>query len=109
ILAIGCANVASLILVRAMRHRRALAVRNALGASHGVLIRYLFIENLVLCIAGLVIGLALAAVSLKVLQSVAPIQSGARVAGMEYRLHPRAVELAVSPWLLFAIFLCPAP
>ena len=109
ILAIGCANVASLILVRAMRHRRALAVRNALGASHGVLIRYLFIENLVLCIAGLVAGLALAAVSLKVLQSVAPIQAGARVAGMEYRLDARAFAFAVALSSIVAIVLSLAP
>ncbi len=109
ILAIGCANVASLILVRAMRHRRALAVRNALGASHGVLIRYLFIENLVLCIAGLVIGLALAAVSLEVLQSVAPIQSATRVAGMDYRLDARAFAFAVALSSIVAIVLSLAP
>ena len=57
ILAIGCANVASLILVARHAPSSSACGANALGASHGVLIRYLFIENLVLCIAGLVIGL----------------------------------------------------
>lgn len=95
ILAIGCANVASLILVRAMRNRRALAVRSALGASNGTLVRYLFVENLLLCAAGLAIGVALAAVSLRGLQSVAPLHGAAGVAGMEYRLDWRAVSFAI--------------
>jgi putative ABC transport system permease protein len=81
ILVIGCANVASLVLVRAMRHRRELAVRSALGANRGVLVRYLFVENLLLCVTGLAIGIALAAVSLRALQSAAPLQTPLRVVG----------------------------
>jgi putative ABC transport system permease protein len=109
ILAIGCANVASLILVRAMRHRRGLAVRSALGATRGVLARYLFVENLLLCVAGLAIGLALAAISLRALQSVAPLQAAGRVAGMEYRLDTRALAFAVVLTALAACVLSLAP
>jgi predicted permease len=109
ILAIGCANVASLILVRAMRHRRGLAVRSALGATRGVLARYLFVENLVLCAAGLAIGLALAAISLRALQSVAPLQAAGRVAGMEYRLDARALAFAVVLTAMAACVLSLAP
>ena len=109
ILAIGCANVASLILVRAMRHRRALAVRSALGATRRVLARYLFVENLALCVAGLAIGLAIAAISLRALQSVAPLQAAGRVAGMEYRMDARALVFAVVLAALAACVLSLAP
>jgi putative ABC transport system permease protein len=109
ILAIGCANVAGLILVRAMRHRRALAVRSALGATRSVLARYLFIENLVLCVAGLAIGLALAGVSLRALQAVTPLQAAGRVAGMEYRMDARALAFAVVLTALVACVLSLAP
>jgi len=95
ILVIGCANVASLVLVRAMRHQRALAIRSALGASKTVLTRFLFSENLVLCVCGLVLGLALAAVCLRALQSAAPLQTATRVAGMEYRLDARAAAFSM--------------
>jgi len=95
ILLIGCANVASLVLVRAMRHRRELAVRSALGASRWALVRYLLVENLLLSAFGLVIGLALAAISLRVLQSAAALQTPLRAAGMEYRLDVRVVAFAV--------------
>ena len=109
ILAIGCANVASLILVRAMRHRRSLAVRSALGATRGVLARYLFAENLVLCAVGLTLGLALAAISLRALQSVAPLQAAGRVAGMEYRMDARAFMFAVALTAFVACVLSLAP
>ena len=95
ILVIGCANVASLVLVRAMRHQRSLAVRSALGASKSALIRYLFSENFLLCLGGLALGLALAALALRALQFAAPLQAGTRVPGMEYRLDARAVAFAV--------------
>ena len=109
ILAIGCANVASLVLVRAMRHTRTLAIRGALGATRGVLIRYLFLENVVLCLAGLVLGIALAGLALKGLQSVTPLQSSTRVAGMEYHLDLRAVGFAIILASLMATVLSLAP
>jgi putative ABC transport system permease protein len=109
ILAIGCANVASLILVRAMRHRRALAVRSALGATRGVLARYLFVENVVLCVVGLAIGIGLAAISLRALQSVTPLESVTRVAGMDYRLDARALAFAIALTTLVACVLSIAP
>ena len=52
ILLVVCANVANLVLVRGVSRRGELAVRLALGASRGRLLRLLFIENLVLAIPG---------------------------------------------------------
>ena len=48
ILLVVCANVANLVLVRGVSRRGELAVRLALGASRGRLLRLLFVENLVL-------------------------------------------------------------
>jgi predicted permease len=66
ILAIACANLAGLQLVRAIRKRREIAVRMALGASGGVLLRQSLVENLVLSGGGAVLGLGLAAVLVRV-------------------------------------------
>jgi putative ABC transport system permease protein len=109
ILVIGCANVASLVLVRATRHRRALAVRSALGAGRALLVRYLVVENMLLCGAGLVLGLLLASMSLGALQSVAPLQSATRVAGMEYRMDLRAAAFAFVLTIIAGVLLSLAP
>jgi putative ABC transport system permease protein len=57
---IACSNVANLILARSVRREGELAVRAALGASHAALRRTLLAESLVLCMAGAVLGVALA-------------------------------------------------
>src|SRR4029078_13169335 len=58
LLQIACANVAAVMLARALARRREMGIRLALGSRRMRLLRHLLIETLMLAIAGGIIGLA---------------------------------------------------
>ena len=72
VLLIACANLAGLLLVRAIRRRREVAVRMALGANARALLRQALLESLVLSVTGDVLGLVLAVLGLRVGASLLP-------------------------------------
>jgi predicted permease len=65
VLLIACVNVAGLLLVRAIRRRREYAVRLALGARSGRILRETIFEGLILSCCGGLLGLAFAAVAIR--------------------------------------------
>jgi putative ABC transport system permease protein len=72
VLLIACANVANLMLVRAEGRQQELAIRAALGANRGRLVRELLIESLTLSAVAGVVGVGLAYGALEVLRYLAP-------------------------------------
>jgi putative ABC transport system permease protein len=94
VLLIACANLAGLLLVRAIRRRREISVRLALGASTAALLRQNMLESLALSVTGGVLGIALAAIAIRVCVSQLP------------ETLPRISEIGLD-WMVvaFALFL----
>jgi predicted permease len=74
LLVVACANVASVMLARALNRRREMGIRLAVGASRSRLARQLFLENIVLSILGGAVGLALGQWALRLLVASADDQ-----------------------------------
>lgn len=72
VLLIACANVAGLALVRAIRRRREYAVRLALGAGTGSVLRETILEGLLLSLSGALLGIAFAFAAIRTALNLLP-------------------------------------
>jgi len=96
VLLIACANLAGLLLVRAIRNRRETAVRLALGAGSGAILRQRLMESLVISVAGGATGLVLAWIVLRVGIKMLP-ETLPRIneIGLDWQVIAFAMALAV--------------
>jgi predicted permease len=83
VLLVACTNIANLLLVRASGRRRELAVRFALGAARGRVLRLLMLEGLPLALAGWILGLVLTSWGWTTATAVLPATT-ARLTGVTF-------------------------
>ena len=95
VLAIGCVNVANLLLARSAGRQRELGMRAALGAGRGRLLRQLLTESLVLGLAGGTAGIAVAWAGMRGILATAPADTP-RLEGTSLDLPVLAFALGVS-------------
>ncbi len=80
VLLVACGNVASMLLARSARRQGEFAVRVALGAARGDLLKLALAESAVLALAGAALGVALAFGGVKILQVLAPVSDARKAA-----------------------------
>jgi putative ABC transport system permease protein len=104
VLLIACANVASLLLVRSTSREKEIAIRTSLGARRLRIVRQLLTESLILALASVVLGLALASWMLDLAVRLAP-PSVPRIdsVGIDWPILGFAVALAAATSLLFGL------
>ena len=88
VLLISCANVANLLLAKATTRTREIAIRAAVGASRGRIIRQLIVESVLMSLGAAIVGLLLA------------VWGSAALVGLAPANIPRLAETSIDGWVL---------
>jgi predicted permease len=106
VLLIACANVANLLLARAAGRQKELAIRKALGARPGRVLRQLLAESVLLAGMGVVLGLGIAAACFDYLSRLIP---STLPASTSLALDPRALGLTIAAALVTVLLFGAGP
>src|SRR6185295_3352966 len=102
LLLITCANMANLLLARGAQRQREVAVRKALGAGTGRVLKQLLTESALLAVAGVALGIALSSVSFRYLGRLVPgVMPDTMRLGLDWRVLALTAALAAVTVLLF--------
>ena len=105
---IACANLANLLLIQMTVRRREFAIRGAIGAGRGRILRQLTVESLLLCLMGCMVGVAFGLFGVRVLLIASPnslpyIGRSNLAFGLDWRLLGFAAGLASLTALVFGL------
>ena len=102
VLLIACTNVANLLLARGASRQREFAIRTAMGASRGRMIRQLLAESLLCALGGGALGILLGTWLMKILTPIVVANAG--IQGLTEKLDPTVLSFAIGATLLSGVF-----
>ncbi|MGA3185743.1 MAG: ABC transporter permease [Bryobacteraceae bacterium] len=108
VLLIACANVANLLLVRATGRKREIAIRTAIGAGRGRIIRQLLTESVLLSLAGGIFGLGLGYLGIRALMSVNTaglprVGDAGELIGIDWRVLAFTLAVSIITGIVFGL------